>query len=232
MFAAPAHIALAMLALLFVAAACGPAAEPARPDLSTVLETDPLVILYLGDSLTAGYGLPGEQAYPALLQQEIEGRGWAARSVNAGLSGDTSEGGLRRVERLLRQEEPDVLVVALGANDALRGLPIDRLHRNLEAIIDRARVANPEIRIVLAGLRVPTGIGGTYGARLTQVYADVARMKQVTLVPDLLRGVAGNRQLNLIDGLHPNQAGQATMAANLWPTLEAVLVEVRGEMAR
>ena len=192
---------------------------------------DALTVVYLGDSLTAGYGLAGgqDQAYPALIASKVEALGWNVRTVNAGLSGDTSAGGLRRLEWLASRQDIDVLVLALGANDGLRGLPVDAMRENLEAIIARARAANPEVRIVLAGMMVPTNMGGAYGERFNEVFRAVAAERDVALIPFLLDGVGGVRALNQPDGVHPTAEGQRVMAETVWATLRPVLEEARAE---
>lgn len=178
-------------------------------------------VVFLGDSLTAGLGLPSAQAYPALIAQRLAGRGWAVS--NAGVSGDTSAGALRRVEWSL-DGGAAVLVVALGGNDALRGLPTGDLERNLDAIvttaIDRGAV------VVLAGMEAPPNNGAEYTDRFRQVYKDVAARHGVALVPFLLDGVAGVESLNQADGIHPNQAGAERVADTVWRALDPVVREI------
>ncbi len=210
------------------------AASPAPPSVAS--ETAPeaenaLTVVYLGDSLTAGYGLSGgaEQAYPALIQAKTDSLGWNVRTVNAGVSGDTSAGGLRRIEWLASRQPIDVLVIALGANDGLRGLPTDALRENLEGIIARARAASPDVRVVLAGMMVPTNMGGDYGRRFNEVYRAVADARDAVLVPFLLDGVGGVRALNQADGVHPTAGGQRIMAETVWATLRPVLEAARAQ---
>ncbi|MEP0545404.1 MAG: arylesterase [Rhodothermales bacterium] len=205
-------------------------AATAAPE-STPSSDDALTIVYLGDSLTAGYGLAGgeDQAYPALIAAKVEALGWNVRTVNAGLSGDTSAGGLRRLEWLASRQDIDVLVLALGANDGLRGLPVEAMRENLEAIIARARAANPDVRIVLAGMMVPTNMGGAYGERFNGVFRAVAAEQDVALIPFLLDGVGGVRALNQPDGVHPTAEGQRIMAETVWATLRPVLEVARAE---
>jgi len=180
------------------------------------------VILVLGDSITAGYGLDLSQAYPALLQQRIDSRGWRFKVVNAGQSGDTSAGGLNRLDWLLRNRV-EVLVLELGANDGLRGLPPETTRKNLQAIIDRTRKKYPDARIVIAGMRVPPNMGRDYGDRFEAIYPAVARANQATLIPFILEGVGGVRELNLPDGMHPAAKGHEIVAANVWKVLEPIL---------
>ncbi len=212
-------------------------AAPVPPDASPAApQTEPepgeaITVVYLGDSLTAGYGLPqGEdQAYPALLAAKADSLGIAVRTVNAGVSGDTSAGGLRRIDWLADRQRIDVLVLALGANDGLRGLPTEALRQNLEGTIARARAANPDVRIVLAGMMVPANMGGAYGQRFSEVYRAVAEEQDIELIPFLLDGVGGVRALNQPDGVHPTAAGQRVMAETVWRALGPVLEEVRAE---
>jgi acyl-CoA thioesterase I len=206
-----------------------PAAERSAP--SSEAAEGALTVVYLGDSLTAGYGLAeGEdEAYPALIEAKAAALGWDVRTVNAGLSGDTSAGGLRRVDWIVNRGPVDVLVLALGANDGLRGLPVEALKANLEAIIVRVRAANPDVRVVLAGMLTPTNMGTAYGERFEAVYREVAEEQGVELVPFLLEGVGGVRALNQPDGVHPTAEGQRVMAETVWQTLRPVLEAARAE---
>jgi acyl-CoA thioesterase-1 len=171
----------------------------------------------LGDSLTAGYGLAPDEAYPAVLQRRMRKAGLTVDVVNAGVSGDTSAGGLRRLDWAL--EGPvRVLVVALGGNDALRGLTVDDLKRNLAAIIERAQAR--KLTVILAGMEAPPNLGGAYTSAFRQVYQDLAATYRVALLPFLLDGVAGVADLNQDDGIHPNAAGARRVADNLWPYVE------------
>ena len=230
-----------LLAVFLLAAlpACSPSSDSAPADAQATTEasersatsSDALTVVYLGDSLTAGYGLTGgeDEAYPALIAAKADALGMDIRTVNAGLSGDTSAGGLRRLEWIASRQDIDVLVLALGANDGLRGLSVDALRQNLEAIIARAREANPDVRIVLAGMMTPTNMGGTYGQRFNEVFRTVADAQGVTLIPFLLDGVGGVRSLNQADGVHPTAAGQQIMAETVWTTLRPVLEAARAE---
>ncbi len=209
-------------------AEAAPAATPADP-----VPADALTVLYLGDSLTAGYGLPSgtEGAYPALLQARFDSLGVPVRTVNAGVSGDTSAGGLSRIGWYLDQHRVDVLVLALGANDGLRGLSPRALRQNLTALIERARAANPDVRIVLAGMMIPTNMGGAYGREFSAVYPAIAEAKGVTLIPFLLDGVGGVPAMNQPDGVHPTAAGQRVMAETVWAALRPVVEEARAARA-
>lgn len=177
-------------------------------------------IVALGDSLTAGLGLLENQAYPALLQQRIEAEGYGFEVVNAGVSGDTSAGGLRRLDWAL-EGDVRILILALGANDGLRGLPVDEMKRNLETIITRAKERN--IVVILAGMEAPPNYGPEYTAGYRRVFQDVAREQRVLFVPFLLVNVAGNAALNQSDGIHPNPEGARIIAETMWQVIRPVL---------
>jgi acyl-CoA thioesterase-1 len=180
------------------------------------------VIAALGDSLTAGLGVAPDEAYPALLEARLKREGYDYRVVNAGVSGDTSSGGLRRVDWVLRLR-PDIVIVALGANDGLRGQPVAVLRDNLLAIVERARGAGA--RVLLVGMRVPPNYGAAYARDFAAVFPEVARRTGVPLVPFLLEGVAAEVRLNQGDGIHPNAEGQRLIADHLWPHLRPLLVK-------
>ena len=182
----------------------------------------PGIILFLGDSITAGYGLDLEQAFPALIQEKIDAKRWNFKVVNAGQSGDTSAGGLNRLEWLLKNRV-DVLVLELGANDGLRGLPAETTRKNLQAIIDRTKGKYPEAKVIVAGMKVPPNMGGDYGRKFEAVFGDLAKKNKAVLIPFVLEGVGGSRELNLADGIHPTAKGHEIVAANVWKVLEPVL---------
>jgi acyl-CoA thioesterase-1 len=179
-------------------------------------------VLFFGDSLTAGYGLNPGQAFPSLIQAKITARGWDFQVINAGISGETTAGGLRRIDRVL-QRPIAVFVLALGANDGLRGLPLADAKRNLQAIIDRTRHTYPQVKIVLAGMQVPTNLGREYATGFRTMFPDLAAAHAATLIPFLLEGVGGIPALNLPDGIHPNPAGHKIIAQNVWQVLEPIL---------
>jgi acyl-CoA thioesterase-1 len=184
-------------------------ASPARPR-----------IVFLGDSLTAGLGLGADQSYPSLIGKRLQQRGYDYEVVNAGVSGDTSAGGVRRLDWSL-EGDVRVLIVALGGNDGLRGLPIDDLKKNLASVLDRARERH--IAVILAGMEAPPNNGPDYTREFRQVYADLAREYHVTFIPFLLAGVAGDASLNQADGIHPNVRGAEIVADLVWKELEPVL---------
>ena len=174
----------------------------------------PKVILFFGDSLTAGYGLNPEDAFPAVVGAELTKSGAEVRVINAGLSGETSAGGLSRIDWILRQPV-DVFVLELGANDGLRGLPIEETRKNLETIIEKVRAKNPGCSIVLAGMMVPPNMGKEYSQSFRTLFSDIARKNKTLLVPFLLDGVAGVEKLNQADGIHPTAEGHAIVGGNL-----------------
>lgn len=177
-------------------------------------------ILVLGDSLTAGYGLPAEEAFPQQLQAALQAAGREVTVINAGVSGDTSAGGLARLDWLLG-EPPDVAIIELGANDALRGLPPESTHANLEQII--LRLQQIDVRVLLAGMRAPRNLGSEYYNRFDALYPRLAEQHDIPLFPFFLDGVAGNPDLNLADGIHPNARGIALIVANILPYLHPLL---------
>ena len=177
-------------------------------------------IVFLGDSLTAGYGLDVEQAVPSLIQKQLDAEGYTYEVVNAGVSGDTSAGGLRRLDWSL-DGNVRILVIELGGNDGLRGLPVAGMKQNLEAIIRRAKERG--IDVLLTGMEAPPNYGPAYTADFRRVFRDLAGEERVAFMPFFLNGVAGNPSLNLADGMHPNPAGAQIVEANVWRTLEPML---------
>jgi acyl-CoA thioesterase-1 len=179
-------------------------------------------IVVLGDSLAAGLGVAREEAFPALLQKKIDGAGLRWRVVNAGVSGDTSADGLGRVDWVLKQPV-DVLILELGANDGLRGLPPSATRTNLQAIIDRVKQVYPRARIVIAGMQMPPSMGEEYTAAFQKVFPSLAASNHAALVPFLLEGVGGKRDLNQADQIHPSPEGHQVVADNVWKLLRPVL---------
>jgi len=180
------------------------------------------IILFLGDSITAGYGLDQAHAYPALVQAKVDAKRWNFKVVNAGQSGDTTAGGLNRLNWLLKNRI-DVLVLELGGNDGLRGLPAETTKNNLQAIIDRTKAKYPEVKIVLAGMKVPPNMGRDYRRSFNAIFPELAKTNRAALIPFILEGVGGVRDLNLPDGIHPTAKGHQIIAATVWRTLEPVL---------
>jgi acyl-CoA thioesterase I len=229
---------LACLAVMVatVAAACGTHDEPsdrrdapaAAAERTATSAARPRIVV-LGDSLTAGLGIAREEAYPAVLQQRLNEQGLNYEVVNAGVSGDTSAGGLSRLDWAL-DGDVRVLVVALGGNDGLRGLPPEQLKRNLAAIIERAQARG--VTVVLAGMEAPPNFGRDYLVQFHNVYPALAREYHVALVPFLLTGVAGSETLNQRDGIHPTREGARILADNVWTVLKPVLTNREGKPAR
>ena len=178
------------------------------------------VIVALGDSLTAGFGVLPDEAYPALLEARLRREGYAYRVVNGGVSGDTTAAALRRVDWVLRSH-PSAVIVALGANDGLRHQSVTAMRDNLIAIVRRLRAAGATV--LLAGMRVPPNYGPDYARAFAGVFSEVARATKLPLMPFLLEGVAGHPQLNQPDGIHPTAEGQRIIADTLWPHLEPLL---------
>ncbi len=178
----------------------------------------------LGDSITAGLGVAADEAFPARLEARLRAEGYAYRVVNAGVSGDTTAGGLRRVDWALRSS-PEVVIVALGANDGLRGQSPQAIRANLEEIVARFQAAGA--RVLLVGMRLPPNYGAEYTKEFEAVFPAVARRAKITLMPFLLDGVAADSRLNQADGIHPTAAGQQMIADRLWPYLRPLLRPVK-----
>ena len=185
--------------------------------------TERRTIVFVGTSLTAGLGLDPEQAYPALIAEKIDSAGLPYSVVNAGLSGETSAGALRRVDWLLRNTPADIIVLETGANDGLRALSVDSTRANIRAIIDRMKAARPAARLALVQMEAPPNLGADYTAAFRAMFPAVARETGVTLIPFLLEGVAGEARLNQGDGIHPNVAGERIVAENVWRALRPLL---------
>jgi acyl-CoA thioesterase-1 len=214
-------------------ASCGPGAPPAdgaaRAD--GIVDTVPVpesaaepagIVLFLGTSLTAGYGVGADVAYPAIIQQKIDSAGLPFRVVNGGISGETSGGGLARLDWML-QQPLDVLVLELGANDGLRGYDIDTMRDNLETIIRRTRETYPDVGLLIAGMEAPPNLGPTYTRRFRETFRELALAYDAALVPFLLEGVAAETAMNIEDGIHPNAVGHERVAATVWSVLGPLL---------
>ena len=182
------------------------------------------VVVALGDSLTAGLGVAADEAFPARLQARLRAEGYDYRVVNAGVSGDTTAGGLRRVDWALRAH-PDVVIVALGANDGLRGQSPQAIRANLEEIVERLQASGA--RVLLVGMRLPPNYGAEYTKEFEAVFPAVARRAKIVLMPFLLDGVAADPRLNQADGIHPTAAGQQMIADRLWPYLRPLLRPIK-----
>lgn len=190
------------------------------PDGNSPEVAEPPLVVFLGDSLTAGYGLDEEQAFPALVAERFAEQGRPIEVVNAGISGDTTAGGLNRLDWLLRQR-PDILVVCLGANDGLRGVDLDNSEENLRRIIAKAQAEN--VQVLLMGMLIPPNYGPDYSQQFATLYPKLAAELDVPLLPFLLEGVAAEPHLNLADGIHPNAEGHAVLATTVMEALEPLL---------
>jgi acyl-CoA thioesterase-1 len=179
-------------------------------------------ILFFGNSLTAGFGLDPELAFPNLIQQKIDEKKVNYFVINAGLSGETSAGGLNRIDWVMKQYI-EIFILELGANDGLRGLPLESTRKNLQGIIDKVTQKYPEVEIVIAGMMVPPNMGETYSNEFVKIYPELATKNKAELIPFLLDGVAGNPDLNLPDGVHPNVEGHQIVADNVWKILNPIL---------
>jgi acyl-CoA thioesterase-1 len=220
------------LVLPFLIFGCGDA-ESNRPpsgsaaggkaDAESSSDASRRIVMFLGTSLTDGYGLEREDAYPALVQEKIDSAGLPWEVVNAGLSGEKSAGALQRVRTWLIKQPFDVLVIETGANDMLTGADLDTMRANIQGIIDTVRAARPEARIVLAGMLAAPNLGAGYVRQFNATYPELARENQLTFIPFILEGVAAQPDLNLADGIHPNEQGHQRVAATVWQTLEPIL---------
>jgi len=196
-------------------------AQPPAPPAATRSAAGPRVV-FLGDSITAGLGLDAEQAFPALLAETLGREGLPVQVVNAGVSGDTTAGGLRRLDWLLRQK-PDVVVVGLGGNDGLRGLELKASEENLRGIVRKSREAGADV--LLLGMLIPPNYGPEYTSQFRELYPRVAKELDVPLVPFVLEGVGGNLRLNQPDGIHPTAEGHQIVAQNVLPHLRPLVTE-------
>jgi acyl-CoA thioesterase-1 len=179
-------------------------------------------VVFFGNSLTAGYGLEQSESFPSLIQEKIDSLGLPYQVVNAGLSGETTASGKNRLDWILNQGV-DVFVLELGANDGLRGIPLEETERNLQAMIDLVREKHPRAEIVLAGMKIPPNMGPEYTEAFDDIYPNLAEKNNIALIPFLLDGVAGIANLNQRDGIHPTAEGQILVCKNVWAVLEPLL---------
>jgi acyl-CoA thioesterase-1 len=183
-------------------------------------------ILVLGDSLSGGFGLKPSEAYPALLANKLRAAGLSLQVINASQTGGTTDGGLERLPAHLKRKI-DIFILELGINDAFRGVQVDQIQNNLQAMIDKVKARNPNTRMVIAGMAAPKAFGADeYVAAFGKIFEDLATKNGAALVPYLLDGVSGDPSLNLPDGIHPNAAGQKVLAENVWRVLEPIAREV------
>lgn len=231
------------LAVLLAAVTCeAPTEQPQRRDsegrsaeaITTAAQApagprQPLRLVFVGDSLTAGLGLSKEAAFPARVEQSLAVRGIAVEVINAGISGDTSAGGRSRIDWVMRQQ-PDIVAVCLGANDGMRGLSVEMTDGNLRAILNK--IVEAKAQPILLGMKLPPNLGPEYIERFEAIYPALAAQFEIPLVPFLLEGVGGEPSLNLPDGIHPNAEGHRRLAANVLPTIEKVLERLHSEYNR
>ncbi|MFQ5580892.1 MAG: arylesterase [Nitrospiria bacterium] len=194
-------------------------ASTANEAISQGIKKDQVIVAF-GDSLTAGLGLPAEEAYPAILEKKLREKRYPYRVVNAGVSGETTAGGLRRVNWILRSQ-PDLVILELGANDGLRGLDVEETQKNLSKII--VRLQEEGVEVVLAGMKMPLNYGKSYTEAFEQIYRDLAARHQITLIPFFLEGVAARPKLNQADGIHPTAKGYQIIVEQIWDVLEPLL---------
>jgi acyl-CoA thioesterase I len=187
-------------------------------------------ILVLGDSLSGGFGLKPSEAYPALLANKLRAAGLNFQVTNASQTGGTTDGGLERVPGHLKRKI-DIFILALGINDAFRGVPVDQIQNSLQQIIDKVKARNPDVQVVIAGMQLPNYADDDYVSAFGKIFTELAAKNRAMLVPYLLDGVAGDPSLNLPDGIHPNAAGQKVLADNVWRVLEPVARETAAEAA-
>ena len=192
---------------------------PATPETTK----EKRIIIFFGNSLSAGYGVEADESFPAVIQSRIDSLNLPYTVVNAGVSGETTATGLSRIDWVLDKQKVDVFVLELGANDGLRGLPPTETKKNLLAIIDRVRKAYPDATIVLAGMMVPPSMGQEYSAKYNPIYSEIQKEKNVELIPFLLENVGGIDSLNQSDGIHPNAAGARILAETTWKVLGPLL---------
>lgn len=183
---------------------------------------DAKIILFFGNSLTAGYGLEPEESFVGIIQQKIDSSGLRYKVINGGLSGETTASGVNRLDWFL-EEEPSVFVLELGGNDGLRGIPVAETRKNLQQIIRMVQEKYPSTHILLAGMQIPPNMGQTYSQEFSTVFPDLAQKQKVTLIPFLLEGVAGDPDLNLPDGIHPSAEGHIIVAETIWGYLKPIL---------
>ncbi len=203
--------------LFLILTCCFLTASPAFSD-----EAKKKTVVILGDSIASGYGVELSESFPSLLQEKIDATKLPYQIVNAGVSGDTTASGVRRMSWLLKRDI-DVLIIELGGNDGLRGIAPTETQSNLEKIVELARTKNPAMQIVLAGMQMPQNMGTEYTSRFKEVFETVAKEKKITLIPFVLEGVGGHAEFNQPDRIHPNPAGHKIVADNVWAVLEPLL---------
>lgn len=213
------------LALLF--SACSGEKKPGSNEQSNATKEDAITvkkktIVFFGNSLTAGYGLSPEQSFPTLIQKKIDSLALPYKVVNAGVSGETSSGGKTRIDWIL-QQQVDIFVLELGANDGLRGIPLSETRKNLQDIIDSVKTKHPQAKLLFAGMQIPPNMGQKYATEFRDMFGELATKNSMALIPFLLEGVGGEADLNQSDGIHPNEKGSRIVAENVWKELQKLL---------
>ena len=215
-----------LMLTLFFAVACHNDKKPADQNKNTTTATDTIAkiktIVFFGNSLTAGYGLTPQQAFPALIQNKIDSLGLPYKVINAGVSGETSTGGDARIDWILKQPL-DIFILELGANDGLRGIPLSQTKQSLQSIIDKVKAKYPSAILILAGMQIPPNMGANYTTEFKNLYPELAAKNNMTLIPFLLEGVGGEAKLNQEDGIHPSAEGAKIVAENVWEVLQPLL---------
>lgn len=219
---------LFFLSIFSLMLACGDAVQQEKNTEQNAAENETeqqqktKTILFFGDSITAGYGLEEGEAFPNLIQQRIDSLDLDYQVVNAGLSGETTAGGLNRIDWVLKQEVA-IFILELGANDGLRGVPLAETRKNLQSIVDYVQKENPDAKIVLAGMQIPPNLGTDYTAEFRNIFPELAEKENIALIPFLLEGVAGDPELNQQDGIHPTAEAQPILVENVWEVLGPIL---------
>lgn len=199
-----------------------PDSEQNKKDKESVAIVKKKTIVFFGNSLTAGYGLSPEEAFPAIIQKKIDSLGLPYQVVNAGVSGETSSGGNTRIDWIL-QQPMDIFVLELGANDGLRGILLSETRKNLQSIIDKVKAKNPQTKLLFAGMQIPPNMGQKYSTEFRNMYGELSEKNSMALIPFLLEGVGGEPALNLEDGIHPTAEGHRIVAENVWKHLQSLL---------
>jgi acyl-CoA thioesterase I len=214
------------LSILVILAGCGTSSESKKQNPTDIEKTDTKIaqktILFFGNSLTAGYGIEQEDSFAGLTQARLDSLQIAYRVINGGLSGETTAGGLSRLDWFL-EDEPTIFVLELGGNDGLRGITPSESKKNLLGIIEKVQTKYPETKIILAGMQIPPNMGQEYTDEFKKIYPQIATEKNVTLIPFLLEGVAGNPNLNLPDGIHPTESGHKIVFETIWIYLKNLI---------
>lgn len=187
-----------------------------------------ITVLFVGDSITAGFGIDEQNAFPAVIEGRVDSLGWPVEGINAGLSGETSSGGLRRINWLIKQKRIDVLVLELGANDGLRGIDLTLTEGNLRKMISITKEAHPDCEVIVAGMQVPSNLGQDYTDQFRLLFPRIAKDTGSHLIPFLLEDVGGVSDLNLADGKHPTAEGHKILAENVWGVLRPILERLIG----